>query len=48
VKWLEDYTPEEVRFALVIARREGKMTLQDFEIALSSARWSLRGEEAEA
>jgi len=48
VRWLGRYRPEEVRFALVIARREGETNLEKFETCLKAARWQLRAEEAEA
>ena len=46
VRWLEKHRPEEVRFALVVARREGEMKLERFETQLKAARWQLRGDEA--
>lgn len=48
VRWLEKHRPEEVRFALVIARREGETKLDRFETVLKDARWQLRGPEAAA
>jgi hypothetical protein len=45
--WIEDHKPEEVRFALVIARREREMSLEGFEIGLSAARSQLRDEADE-
>jgi len=46
VRWLKRYRPEEVRFALVVARREGETKLDRFETELKAARWQLREEEA--
>jgi hypothetical protein len=35
-----------VRFAPVVARREGETKLDRFEAELKAARWQLRGNEA--
>ena len=43
-RWLEKHKPEEVRFAVVVARREGETTLGNFESALRRARRQLRRE----
>lgn len=48
VPWLKRHRPEEVRFALVVARREGETKLERFESVLKDARWRLRGREAAA
>ena len=45
--WLKKYKPEEVRFALVVARREGVMPIDGFESVLRAARSQLRWKEAE-
>ena len=45
--WLKKYKPEEVRFALVVARREGVMPIDRFESVLGAARSQLRWKEAE-
>ncbi len=48
--WIKKHKPEEVRFALVVARREGFMQAEDFDSVLDAARIRLRGkveEEAE-
>ena len=47
VSWLKKHKPEEVRFALVVARREGETKLERFEAELKKARRQLRQEEAE-
>jgi hypothetical protein len=48
VRWLVKHRPEEVRFALVVASREGETKLDRFETQLKAARWQLREEEAAA
>jgi hypothetical protein len=45
--WLKKYKPEEVRFALVVARREGVMPINGFESVLKAARSQLRWKETE-
>lgn len=48
IPWLKRHRPEEVRFALLVARREGETKLDRFETVLKDARWQLRGTEAAA
>ena len=43
--WLKKYKPEELRLALVVARREGVMTFEEFDSVLKGARSQLRREE---
>jgi hypothetical protein len=45
--WLKKYKPEEVRFSLVVARREGVMAIDGFEAVLRAARSQLGWKEAE-
>jgi len=40
--WLKDFKPEEVRFALVAARRQGAIEFQEFESILKNVREDLR------
>jgi len=44
VAWLADYTPEEVRYAMLAVRREARGSLEDFERRLAAARRAMRGD----
>jgi hypothetical protein len=46
VPWLADFTPEEVRCAMIAVRREARASLVEFERRLAWARREMRGDEA--
>ena len=41
--WLVDFTPEEVRYAMIAVRREASASLAEFERRLNGARREIRG-----
>jgi prevent-host-death family protein len=41
--WLADFTPEEVRYAMIAVRREARASLAEFERRLAGARREMRG-----
>ena len=43
VPWLADFTPEEVRYAMIAVRREASASLAEFERRLVGARRDMRG-----
>jgi hypothetical protein len=43
VPWLADFTPEEVRYAMIAVRREASASLAEFERRLARARRDMRG-----
>jgi hypothetical protein len=43
VPWLADFTPEEVRYAMIAVRREARASLAEFERRLGGARREMRG-----
>jgi len=46
-KWLEEFTPEEVRLAMIETRRKGAGKVHDFENLLKAARERLRKQREE-
>jgi hypothetical protein len=47
VHWVEEFTPEEVRRAMIETRRQGKGNLQSFQTAARLARVRMRPSQAE-
>lgn len=43
VPWLADFTPEEVRYAMIAVRREARASLAEFERRLGGVRREMRG-----
>ena len=43
VPWLAEFTPEEVRYAMIAVRREARASLAEFEQRIVGARREMRG-----
>lgn len=48
VPWLAEFTPEEVRYAMIAVRREARASLAEFERRLVAARREMRGDRETA